>query len=489
LTITGINRLPDEVLLEIFDFYRQSRTTIKLYDLEWRMQYAWFNLAHVCRRWRAAMFASTSRLDLNIFVGPKTPGHIETTLSSHVPILVNFSRMFGTVTDSDIWRMRAALGHRDRVREISFGGYGALFKNFIEATNYHFPALESLVFSFPRFPPGYPHDEPDIPATFLRGPDRSDLPLRRLAWYGGTLASVSGLLMSATALTDLTFATRNDGADLDPGPSQGYFLLACLKGAHCLRNLDLTILYGKFRDDFESEHSTPKDIAPLLNLTRFYYSGPIPFLNNLMSGLSAPSLQDAHFRLWTESPLLFFPRVIDDSSEEFRSVSVAFNLDYFQLLSSTYLGEIDHFKPGPSFKFKVKCSPYSFNSINSTPSTKLAMAEELTLNFSSSKMIIWEDVFFREFLRQFRSVRVLRVNPCVREVGLYLKQDDGEAILPVLEQVELSISRSKGCSDEEYQGCAAEALAAFEPCERAGRLVKVYHCEQTETQSRNGRCW
>jgi hypothetical protein len=81
------------------------------------------------------------------------------------------------------------------------------------------------------------------------------------------------------------------------------------------------------------------------------------------------------------------------------------------------------------------------------------MAEELSLNFPSSNMPYWAHVcLLREFLRQFRSVRVLRVNPFVREVGLCLQQDqdDGEAIFPVLEQVELSISRSKGCSDEEY---------------------------------------
>jgi hypothetical protein len=82
---------------------------------------------------------------------------------------------------------------------------------------------------------------------------------------------------------------------------------------------------------------------------------------------------------------------------------------------------------------------------------------------------------------------VLRVNPFVREVGLYLKQDDEKAILPVLELVELSIPRSTRYPDKGYQGRAAEALAAFEPCERAGRLVKVYHCEQTETRSRNAR--
>ena len=111
------------------------------------------------------------------------------------------------------------------------------------------------------------------------------------------------------------------------------------------------------------------------------------------------------------------------------------------------------------------------------------MAEELALNLPSSDMTEWDDVFsLREFLRQFRSVRVLRVrvlrvNPFVREVGLYLRQDDGEAILPVLEEIELSTRYS--LADEEYQRHAADELATFEPFvsarERAGRIVKVYH--------------
>ena len=119
-------------------------------------------------------------------------------------------------------------------------------------------------------------------------------------------------------------------------------------------------------------------------------------------------------------------------------------------------------------------------------STKLAMAEELALNFPSSNMTRWGNVSsLREFLRQFRSVRVLRVKPFVREVGLCLQQDDGEAILPVLEEIELSIPRLTGYSDKVYRHRAAEGLVGFKPCERAGRLVKLYHCEQTQTQLRN----
>jgi len=65
-----INYIPDEVLLEIFDSYRED---IDPYD-QWRKQHVWIYLTHVCRRWRAVIFASSSRLDLGITIGPKKTG-------------------------------------------------------------------------------------------------------------------------------------------------------------------------------------------------------------------------------------------------------------------------------------------------------------------------------------------------------------------------------------------------------------------------------
>ena len=97
----------------------------------------WLDLAHVCRRWRAVIFASSSRLDLKITVGPKKPGHIETILrlSSPLPIFIEYKYLFGDITGSALWRMRAALRHRgDRVRGISFEGSNAGFKKFFRAT-------------------------------------------------------------------------------------------------------------------------------------------------------------------------------------------------------------------------------------------------------------------------------------------------------------------------------------------------------------------
>ena len=429
------------------------------------------------------MFASASRLDLNVIVGPEKPGHIKSILSGHLPIIIDYPHMCGPrgVIRSALWRMRAALIHRDRIREIAFRGCGSDVKKFIMAANHHFPALESLIFSILH------NDEPEIPATFLRGRDRSAISLRRLALYGSP-AFVSGLLSSVTGLTNLALQfTPNDSLF---NPSYASSLLACLQGMQSLRSLDLITSFH-IQDLPKSGQLIPNGTTvPILGLRRFHYSGLITFLNNLMSKLSAPSLEDVDFVL-NKSPLLYLPRVIDDVRDEFRSVSVTFDMNHFHLLSSSHLGEIDHFKP-TSFKFYANCSPSSIGSMSGTPSTKLAMTEELTLNFPVSDVIVeYGDIFsMRQFLRQFRSVRLLRVNPFVPPIGLYLKQDDdGEAIMPVLEKIELSIPPSRPLSNVSdaavYRHRSAEALAAFEPCARAGRPVKVYYRQQTQMQAKN----
>jgi hypothetical protein len=371
------------------------------------------------------------------------------------------------------------------VRTISFAGRAVSFETFIRETNHHFPKLESLHLT-------HPYDyrtgsKPDIPATFLRGPDLLDLRLRclRLNYHAPLPSSVSGLLLSATALTDLTVSFTSANFD----PSEGSSLFACLRGMQCLRNLHLTTPRGSPRDT-HSKNPTPKNIVPLSKLTRFYYYGSTVFLNNFMCELSAPSLQDARFALFsTRCPILYLSRTVDDVKEEFRSVSVIFEIGYFRLLSSTRSGRLDRNKP--SFWFNVNIYP---DSINKAPSTKLAMAEELALFFSGSNITEWRHSFsLREFLCQFRSVRVLRMDPFIREVELILRQDDGRSIFPVLEEIEVSISLlTIHDSDEnhEYQRRrVAETLAPLEPFvsarERAGRHVKVtivgrYDTNETE---------
>ncbi|KAI0272201.1 hypothetical protein BGY98DRAFT_1001751 [Russula aff. rugulosa BPL654] len=59
----AINKLFDEILLEIFACYME----------EYEMTDAWHTLACVCRRWRSIALGSPRRLNLRIFCSEKIP--------------------------------------------------------------------------------------------------------------------------------------------------------------------------------------------------------------------------------------------------------------------------------------------------------------------------------------------------------------------------------------------------------------------------------
>ncbi|KAI0250882.1 hypothetical protein BJV78DRAFT_526688 [Lactifluus subvellereus] len=137
--ISRINKLPGEVLLEIFDSYRKGFKYIK----QWNRIDGWFKLSHVCRKWREAVLASSSRLDLRLFL--TVSHHINAALMRRLPplpIVLNYEMGVRTARDHD--RIVAALKYCDRVREIAFRGSGSGLDKFLKATKRSFPVLESL---------------------------------------------------------------------------------------------------------------------------------------------------------------------------------------------------------------------------------------------------------------------------------------------------------------------------------------------------------
>ena len=64
-----IDILPDDVLLDIFDFYVNLPQE---YSLElWKEEVLWQSLVHVCRRWRNLVFGSPRRLKLRLHCSPE----------------------------------------------------------------------------------------------------------------------------------------------------------------------------------------------------------------------------------------------------------------------------------------------------------------------------------------------------------------------------------------------------------------------------------
>ncbi len=96
-----IDILPDDILLEIFDFYVDMSLSYKdKAEIE-----KWQSLIHVCRQWRSLVLGSPRRLNLRLFTTPKTPVRDTLDIWPALPLSVggkNFvQQMFSLRHDSN----------------------------------------------------------------------------------------------------------------------------------------------------------------------------------------------------------------------------------------------------------------------------------------------------------------------------------------------------------------------------------------------------
>ena len=121
-TRTGqFNMLPDDALLEIFEFYvdEDMGEVFELFKKQ-RME-EWVTLAHVCRRWRSIVFQSPRRLNLRLLCTHKTRARdILDVWPPSLPLIIHDSydilnRRHGISGVGDI---TTALEHNDRVCQI-----------------------------------------------------------------------------------------------------------------------------------------------------------------------------------------------------------------------------------------------------------------------------------------------------------------------------------------------------------------------------------
>ena len=194
-----IGALPDDVLLEIFDFYCRDddiplwrfRPRIVGLNLElWREQ--WNRLVHVCQRWRSLVFASPVRLDLCLRCTDKTPVRemLDFWPSLPIEILVLQPHSVGNII--------AILEHCDRVRNIGiFDLTIPQLERLAPVMQEPFPALTSLGLQLEAGETL----TPALPNMFLGG---SAPRLQTLFFSGIPFPGLPSLLLSATDLSDLS---------------------------------------------------------------------------------------------------------------------------------------------------------------------------------------------------------------------------------------------------------------------------------------------
>ena len=259
-----IEGLPDDVLLETFDFY--------LMFPEKKRVEAWQSLVHVCRQWRNLIFQSPRRLNLQLVCTPKTPTFDRLDVWPALPLLVRGSMAFSSTKN-----VIAALGKTNRVREVTLSGFaGWQLEEVLAAMEVPFPELTALELVSDSETP------PVISDSFLGG---SAPYLRILQLDAIPFPGLPKLLLSANHLLAL---------HLDHIPHSGYIspeaMVAPLSVLSSLESLSLEFQSPQSRPNWESQSLPPPKRSILPALATFRFKGATEYLEELLARIDTPQL-------------------------------------------------------------------------------------------------------------------------------------------------------------------------------------------------------
>jgi len=179
-----ICKLPDNVLLEIFDHH--------LFISSGQPFDAWHTLVHVCRQWRSVVFASPRRLSLKLLYTNKRAIQKTPDMWPALPIVIHGNGKLSQPQDAK--NIFTALKQHNRVCKIKIGPIPVSLLKRIGGITEPFPALTSLwLWSQSK-------KLPIIPASFL---DASAPHLQELILSGIPFPALPKLLSSTTDLVRL----------------------------------------------------------------------------------------------------------------------------------------------------------------------------------------------------------------------------------------------------------------------------------------------
>jgi hypothetical protein len=262
-----IDMLPDEVLLDIFDFWNDV-----LCDIE-----EWHTLVHVCQRWRQIAFASPQRLNLEIYCTPGTPVRKNLGIWPALPIAIEYPHLERSIMSDDEDNIIAALEHPDRVNFIALSPTASLLEKITTVMQEPFPALTYLGISLED------GKSPVLPTKFLGG---SAPRLDAIEFQGIPFPALPTLLLSASNLGRL---------HLDKIPPNGYIspeaMVAGLVTMPRLRTFSIGFQSATSHPDRMYPPPATRTVLPAL--TCFAFEGTSEYLEDLVARVDSPQLNHA----------------------------------------------------------------------------------------------------------------------------------------------------------------------------------------------------
>ena len=419
-----ISSLPDELLVEVFDWCRLDD------EYRWSHLRRWYYLLQVCRKWRYVMLEWATCLKLRFLCNSANP---ITTMPSHltqIPLIIRFKFLYPVPT---LFRenLVLALQNRDRVYDISISNWGSEDLGLHKALGNVFPVLETLSL------PGV-HTRRDLPFDFV-APRLRALHLRAIDVSTGCLS-----LTNAMKLSSLRLET-NSAIPLE-------FLVASIANMPYLENISISFLQKTPLPGTVMElPSTQITCVVLPRLTRLLFRGCTTYLENLLSQIDTPFLQDLRFTCFSEG----FSSVVRLSAFlgtlqnlDFQAAVIRFTRRFIAItyhsdrpsVGSPYANFIMYHSDAGGDGVHLGTSLLQ---ICDAVAPALSAVESLALEVNSDGAyrpgFILEPTFWHTFLRLFVGVKTLTIDvPFAMEISDALRPNNGAVItelLPVLSEL------------------------------------------------------
>jgi hypothetical protein len=419
---TTINSLPDELFIEIFDWRRLDD------EYRWSYRRQWYIPLQVCQRWRYIMLESISHLRLGVLCN----------LANPIPLILSFN--FRRDSPHSKQQLPLALQHHNRVGAITVHhwyleslGLSSPFAN-------AFPMLETLSLSSGYFQP---------PRTWVL-PDNFVAPRLRALHLRNVAISTRSLLLASASTNLLSLC-------LELIPELGYlppeYLAEQFASMPRLENISLkSIAYPSFpRTARELSHPQFTRVV-LSQLSRLIYVGISLYLDDLLSRISTPILQDFRFESDTEEnpdALCLSAFLCEIQNLDLRSVMVSFtpSLGFIKYRSGQALVAPPYldFEIGYTSQHHAVTQVAQICSAVAPALSSVVENLEIQLNFDYDDD--FDSGFFAQhahwhaFLRLFEGVKTLRVDMnLTAELSNALGQNNGvviEELLPVLSELDV----------------------------------------------------
>jgi hypothetical protein len=279
--VTTINILPDDVLLDIFDFCRQDP------NFTWFLVWGPRGLVHVCQRWRRLVFGSPRRLELQLPCTRGTPVKQILGCWPPLPVTISFSDINGFTPDDED-SLFAALKHPDRVRQVDLKLRDPLLSKAVMAMQQQFPALTHLTLEWDD------DDYPTLPSGFLGG----SAPCLQYMHLNGVPFTELLILLSSTS--DLVHLYLNDI------PQDGHIsteaLVTCLAALPRFEPLHIGCEFVTFHPDQIRPPPVTRTLLPALHCFEFWGDGK--YMAGLVYRIDCPRLNQIHIK-YSRWPLDF----------------------------------------------------------------------------------------------------------------------------------------------------------------------------------------